>query len=743
MDHSRVPLLLSLSAAALVLAMALLLLPAPFVQAAGPICSVPGTYATIQAALNDTGCATINLATQTYNEHLTISRTVTINGNGTGSTVLDGGGSDRVISITAGIVNISRVTIQNGSAPAGGGISNQSNLTLSNSNVFNNSAGLGGGIATTVTLTLNNTTLISNTAEIAGGILNEGTMVMNGGSAANNLALVGGGIANALFLSSGATPNATLNNVSIAGNLALIEGGGILNDGILTVNGGSFSNNSALLGGGLSNDSQLVFVLGPIRSAKPLTLRNGRKIPVAPNGFSPKQVNNSTATLTGVSLTSNTAGLSPLFPIAIDPFTYGGGILNFEGTVNLNNVNLSQNKVIGLNFDGFSSPGTNGGLAGGGGIYNLFGILNYNVGTLSGNSVTSTGNISTTNVSSTGGGITNVGAMTLTNLSLIGNIASTSIVTTTTSMLPPGWASGGGISNGDLILFLPSPIRSPRQSFPISAVLNRITFAGNTAVANNSSGTQNTVLGVGGGMVSYEPFLGTAPRRGPLMSRLPAAKSPLQFGPSSLTNVTFNGNIAASNVISSALGGGFAASVRVPTSLVNVTISGNTAPNGFAGGILADPSSATLLNTLLGTNVGGNCPTVSGASPTSQGYNLSGDTTCQTAFNQPGDKNNQNPMLGPLANNGGLEQTMALLAGSPAIDAASPTNFPPTDERGVARPRGPRADIGAYEYDPPAAPVRAPAEVPEGDTLLLFGGGVGGLATWLSWQWRRSKNEHS
>lgn len=30
-----------------------------------------------------------------------------------------------------------------------------------------------------------------------------------------------------------------------------------------------------------------------------------------------------------------------------------------------------------------------------------------------------------------------------------------------------------------------------------------------------------------------------------------------------------------------------------------------------------------------------------------------------------------------------------------------------------------------------------PAEVPESDTLLLFGGGLGGLATWLGWQWRK------
>lgn len=46
-------------------------------------------------------------------------------------------------------------------------------------------------------------------------------------------------------------------------------------------------------------------------------------------------------------------------------------------------------------------------------------------------------------------------------------------------------------------------------------------------------------------------------------------------------------------------------------------------------------------------------------------------------------------------------------------------------------------------YDPPAvpqpAPVSAPKEVPEGDTLLLLGGGMGGLGVWLRWQWGKRK----
>lgn len=41
-------------------------------------------------------------------------------------------------------------------------------------------------------------------------------------------------------------------------------------------------------------------------------------------------------------------------------------------------------------------------------------------------------------------------------------------------------------------------------------------------------------------------------------------------------------------------------------------------------------------------------------------------------------------------------------------------------------------------YDPAAtATPPRPAEVPEADTLLLFGSGLGGLATWVGWQMRK------
>jgi hypothetical protein len=56
------------------------------------------------------------------------------------------------------------------------------------------------------------------------------------------------------------------------------------------------------------------------------------------------------------------------------------------------------------------------------------------------------------------------------------------------------------------------------------------------------------------------------------------------------------------------------------------------------------------------------------------------------------------PKLGALANNGGTTQTMALLTGSPAINAGNNTGCPTTDQRGIARPQGGVCDIGAFEF---------------------------------------------
>jgi hypothetical protein len=96
-----------------------------------------------------------------------------------------------------------------------------------------------------------------------------------------------------------------------------------------------------------------------------------------------------------------------------------------------------------------------------------------------------------------------------------------------------------------------------------------------------------------------------------------------------------------------------------------------------------------------------------------------------------GDVNNilgQDPVLGPLANNGGPTQTHALLAGSPAIDKGSNPNALAFDQCGTpfVRTSGAQTDIGAFEVQgaaPPPPPVTA-LDIPtlsQWGTVILSG----------------------
>jgi hypothetical protein len=65
-----------------------------------------------------------------------------------------------------------------------------------------------------------------------------------------------------------------------------------------------------------------------------------------------------------------------------------------------------------------------------------------------------------------------------------------------------------------------------------------------------------------------------------------------------------------------------------------------------------------------------------------------------------------------LKNNGGLTETIALLATSPAVNAIPTSSctdldgLPTTkDQRGVPRPQGPACDIGAYSASSPGSRV--------------------------------------
>jgi predicted outer membrane repeat protein len=135
------------------------------------------------------------------------------------------------------------------------------------------------------------------------------------------------------------------------------------------------------------------------------------------------------------------------------------------------------------------------------------------------------------------------------------------------------------------------------------------------------------------------------------------------------------------------------------------TIAGNTTgANGTGGGIFNDGGTVSGSNNIIAANRAPTAADFSGIL-TSQGFNLIGDANGLSGV-VAGDLINMDPKLGPLQNNGGLTSTMALLAGSPAIDqgdpAFNPNAFTPpltTDQHGADRVINGRIDIGAFEAD--------------------------------------------
>jgi hypothetical protein len=136
--------------------------------------------------------------------------------------------------------------------------------------------------------------------------------------------------------------------------------------------------------------------------------------------------------------------------------------------------------------------------------------------------------------------------------------------------------------------------------------------------------------------------------------------------------------------------------------ITNSTIAYNNT-NGIGGGIYNTVlATLTLRNTLFVKIIGSGGANCSGSGTINDdGGNLSYPGGCGLSLHD-------DPMLLPLADNGGPTQTMALDVGSAAIDAAVDTNCPTADQRGVARPQGAYCDIGAYEVVQNKAPTADP-----------------------------------
>jgi hypothetical protein len=346
--------------------------------------------------------------------------------------------------------------------------------------------------------------------------------------------------------------------------------------------------------------------------------------------------------------------------------TNGAGIYNNGGTLTLNNVIVSGNSGGGI-YNGGTLTLNNATVSGnpGDGIKDSgSGTITLNNSTVSDNSIYGAG------ILIEYGGVTTI--LTLNNSTVSGNF-SVGIGTFSDSSFRDritlnssrvSGNSGGGITNFGGTLTLNNSTVSDNSS----------TGIGNygTATLNNStvSGNGGPNVHAGGGIINYGGPLG---------------------GTLTLNNCTVSGNSVGPDIDLGGHGGGIWNDATL--TLTNCTVSGNSIPDdGYSdGGGIYSYGGFYARNTIIAGNTD---DPVTGY--IDGNYNLWGG----------------NPLLGPLQDNGGPTKTMALLAGSPALNAGDSAQLGVADQRGVVRSGG--VNIGAYQASASAFVVTAPATATAG-----------------------------
>jgi hypothetical protein len=429
------------------------------------------------------------------------------------------------------------------------------------------------------------------TGGTGGGILNQGTLTLTDVSVNDNFAStgLGGGIGN--------TGALTTTNTRIWQNTAN-GGGGIYNDtGTVTISHSSVNNNDNVNnhGGGIYN-------------------------------------NTGTTTISHSTVNNNDTRNND-----------GGGIYNNTGTVTISHSSVNNN-----------NQGNNIGNSNGGGIYNNTGTVTITRSAINQNRASN----------ANGGGIYNSGTLSLSYSTLTGNVA--------TSILgDEDTGNGGSIWNSGTVNLT-------------SSIINR-----NWAI-------------VGGGI--YNQGRGTViPKTSAIGG--PSASSQGKSGNASTTriiNSTISGNSATST------GGGIYNATSGAVVITHSTITGHSAPSG--GGI-HNLGALTISNTIVANSAsGGDC--INTGTTTDGGHNLVEDASCGFVNGVNGNITGLDPMLDELKDNDGPTLTHALLPGSPAIDAGNATacndaELNNQDQRGYERQAGAGCDIGAFEFG-----AKGPTPVP-------------------------------
>ncbi len=720
-----------------ILASQLVAAPIPVAHAAATWYVLPTGNDTNDCQTLATACATINgalgkaapgdtisLAAGSYAENLTIGKNITLIGAGPGATRIDGGNIGTVITIPVSTtVAITGVTILNGNAPtSGSGIDNQGTLTLTDAIVRNNqgvsaiansgvltitnstltnNTGTGtgntvGAVFSSGTLTIDHTTVTGNIGNTGGGVLTDGTTTISNSTFANNRSTGDGG---AFWVSNGTLD---LTNVTVTGNSAGAAGGGLVTSfgspSTTTMNNSTFSGNSAAsFGDNIATGSTGSVTLRNTIIANPAAGGNcfgslidggnnlafpdtscGSSIPPLDPKLGPLQ-NNGGPTATQALLPGSAAldvgnnttcaptdqrGVPRPQGSACDIGAYERGATTLHVAPAGNDTadcltDATACRTIGTAI-GKASPGDTVSIAAG----------RYPEHLVLGKSLSLVGQSQdTTIIDGSGGSVQTVSIFGATTITLTGVTVSNG-----------NSGSGAGIFNAGTLTLINSTLsnnHSPTDGGGFyntgSALIVDSTISGNSAQ-------------YGAGLYNYNSGQLTIVRSTITGNNAGIFGSGLEnWGNTSIRNSTIAENSAA------VTGGGLYRSGGAVT-LTNSTVVSNTATS-YGGGISG--GGIVLANTIVSNNSAPTNPDIDGGI-SSLGNNLIGNPAGAGVL-AANDLRNIDPKLGALQDNGGAALSIALQAGSPAIDAGNPATCTTVDQRSITRPQGIACDIGALE----------------------------------------------
>jgi hypothetical protein len=604
--------------------------------------------------------------------------------NGDGSRILIIGDND--VSTVLG-VSLSGLTLTGGDAKGlGGAIASGEHLTVADCQIRDNAATSSGGAIAfgdsglEKKLTINSSVISGNSALGSGGgvYVRGGEVLIVQSSFSSNYSGGRGGGLHAKYA------NIKVLESDFASNVADSAGGGVRIDGggaIAEFENSRFIGNVAGGGGGISNEWHSFSYFG-----QPLTLRdcvitdnlargNGGGISAMASTTVIRSTIANNSANSGGGIWGRPARAGSARIVRVVDTTISG---NAAGTGGGGGVNAAALIMSGTTISTNTSVGPGGGLRAG--------YVQINDSTISGNT--------TTGDSAHGAGI----AM----RSYEGSIVDSTIERNQTL---GSNAFGGGIYQSAFT----------RLSVERSTIVDNVATANgggiftesdefqmtNSVVRNNSAGANG-----GGVWLANSKIVDST-----LAFNRAAAGGGVWMEGGQIIQSTISGNVAG-------VGGGIHGSATVDHS----TIAFNTATSS-GGGAFANGVPLTFRHTILAKNAAVSGPDLTGLIGSTFdvlhsliGSNWNSGLT-ETAPGTPDANGNWiggpmsgvvDPMLGPLADNGGPTPTHALLPGSPAINAGDPAvvagvnGVPLHDQRGApfTRVYGGRIDIGAFEVQP-------------------------------------------